>query len=265
MVSQNKMSRQDELQLRQLMRILKECKMIKQMNISILSVTIIAEFSLGYIAFCECGFGEILILPSMQTYFQTFKCRDCENGICATIKCNHCIDQENLFSVDLKKYDKAYPPISCSKCVDDDDDEAPICSNCSFICKGCLDFFCKQHHLKEICPTCDAQYCDKKEWEFSKCIGCNQQNCSFCKTVLCSYFQTWIDCGEYNGCKFCYSSNIMQYYQDPFQYKSCMKIANMLRNKYSSIPIHITQIIAMFLNNHSEDYDVSYQQTYFCM
>ena len=183
----------------------------------------------------------------METHFEIYKCRDCENGTCRTYKCNNCIDQENLFSFDVKKYDEPYPPISCSGCYDD---KAPICSNCAFICKGCYDFCCKKYHFTEICPTCDAEFCDKEEWEFSKCIGCNRTNCSFCKYVLCSYFKTWIDCSEYNACKFCYSSTIMQYYKDPIQYMSCMKIINLLKNKSNlCMPIYIIQIIAMFLNN----------------
>ena len=263
MLSSSSLNQEDELKLKYLINLLQECEMIKHMNMSNLSLVTIAEYSLGYIVSCECGFGEILILPSMETYFETFKCRDCKTGICATIKCNHCIDEENSFSIEpyLKQYDEPYPLISCSKCVDD---ASIICSNCSFICKGCLDVFCKQYHLTEICPTCDAEYCPKEEWEFSTCIGCNRINCSCCKYILCSYFKTWIDCGEYNACKFCYSSNIMQHYQDPFLYKSCMKITNMLlkkNKKYLSIfifiPIHIIQMIAMFLNNSSDVCDVS--------
>ena len=249
MLQSQQQKKQDQLALVYLMKVLKECKMIKQFNISMLTVTIIGQFSLGYIASCECRTGEVLILPSMKKDFQSFNCRDCKNGSCTTIKCHNCIDKENLFSLNHKKYDVTYPPIYCDRCMDDDDNNnAPICSNCSFICKGCLDFYCKQQHLKQICPTCNAQYCDKEEWEFSNCIACNRINCSFCKTVFCFYFQTWIDCSEYNGCKFCYSSNIMQYYEDSDQYKSCMRIVNNI-NKHLSLPIHIIQIIATFLND----------------
>ena len=246
--------KQDELQLVHLTKVLKKCELIKQFKISMLAITIIAEFSLGYIASCECGIGEILILPSMNQDFQLFPCRDCKNVKCTSIKCYNCIDEENLYSLDPKQYDKSYSINSCVRC----DDDTPICINCSFICKGCLDFFCKKHHLKQICATCDAEYCDQEEWEFSMCIGCDRINCSFCKTVLCSYFQTWIDCDEYNGCRFCYCSNIMKFYEDADQYKSCMKIANRLNKEYFNqfsifIPIHIIQIIAMFLNNNSDD------------
>ena len=250
------LKKEDQLQLKYLMKILQQCPMIKQMNISNLSLVRIAEFTLGYIVSCECVFGEILILPSMETYFQIFKCRDCQIPRCATIRCHQCIDEENLYfdEEEPKQYDKSYPPNSCATC----DDDAPICSNCLYFCKSCLDYYCKQHHLRDICSTCESEYCPLEEVEFSTCIGCNQTSCSCCKLILCSYFGKWINCVEYNACKLCYSSNIMQHYQDPFRYRSFMKITNMLKNKYLSMPIHIIQIIAMFLNN-PDDCDVSQQ------
>ena len=236
----------DELYKIKLIKILKQCKMVKENNISNLSIQQIAEFSLGYIILCECGIGEILILPSMEKYFEKFDCRDCENG-CLTIKCNNCIDKENYYCFDeKKKYHLSYPPVSCRKC--DDDDKQPICSNCSFICKGCLDWFCKQHHLKQICPTCNAEFCDKQECEFSICIGCNQKICSYCKFVLCSELKIWIDLREYDICRFCFCIDVFKYYPEISEHKSCMEIINMLK-KYLKIPINIIEMIAIFSNN----------------
>ena len=237
----------NKIQLIELIKILQQCKMVKQCDISNLAITLIGEFSLGCIVSCECKNGEVLILPSMEKNFKKFKCRDCNGGICVTIKCNNCIDEENLFSYPPKNYQVPYPAVSCIICSFSDD-TCSICPNCSFICKGCLDFYCKRYHLKQICPTCGSEYCDKEEWDFSVCIDCNQIICTFCKSVLCPDFGKRIDCGElYDVCRSCYSVNISKYYPETATYKSCIKIINILK-EYLSIPRNIIEIIAIFVN-----------------
>ena len=81
--------------------------MMKLFKIPILAMTIIAEFSLGLVASYECGTRKVLILPSMNQDIQSFKCRNCKNEGSTSIKCYACIDEENLYSFDLKKHDKS--------------------------------------------------------------------------------------------------------------------------------------------------------------
>ena len=240
----------EEEQQNELTKILKQCKMIKQNDISNLSISIIAQFSLGYIVLCECGIGEVLILPSMEKHFEKFQCRDCQNE-CLSIRCKNCIDEENLFNFNPKMYDTSYPPETCKKCyyLRDAQQQQPICLNCSFICKGCLDYFCKQYHLKQICPTCSAEFCDKREWKFSVCIGCNKKICSNCKSVLCSEFG-WIYLEDYDVCRYCYSSDILKCYPEIEDYKSCMEIIKLLNKYLECLPIKIIEKIALFANTN---------------
>lgn len=150
-------------------------------------IQLITEYSIGWIKLCECGNGEVLIIPSsfenpeIPLKFSHCKCKlfihfcdNCDKG------------KNNVIWIYMKMHFKFpwrthynswwiyHKPISethgtkeprnnaCIECFEDDEhwyDRSELCLKCTFKCSGCGNTFCRQNHINYLCSDCNTYYC----------------------------------------------------------------------------------------------------------